>query len=1133
MFRKLAFALFLVLICCKVVSAQVEQVEYGKNRIQFHDDFDQWLFYESENFITYWYGKARNHGISTVKYAEQDHDEILDIIEHRINDKIQILVYTDVADLKQSNIGHEETFHTEAGRTKIEGSKIFVHFDGNHNNLRKDIRRGVAKIFLNNMFFGSNLQEVVQNSVSAAIPQWFQEGLSDYVGSYWDHESDDQLRNIFLHERKTDFKRISSYHPNIVGHSLWYYIGITYGKSEISNLLYLTRINRSVEDAFLYVFGIPFQEIVAQWELYFKKRYEAEQALFQPIDGGSKVKFKRRKRVPVSHLRYSPDGRQLIIVDNNISKTRILLRDLQTGQTKKIFKHGYRNNEQATDYNYPMVTWTPDGSGLFILYEYRDQITLKFIDFREGSTTSQVLPERYQRVYAMDCISEKELVFSALSEGMVDLFYYTPNTRQSNQLTKDIYDELDIRVGEVDGVNGIIFSSNRPDAYKSSSSVDTILPFENFNVFHLAFEEEGTALYQITHESGVDLRKPTPVHDGIVYLSYANGVINRKKVQAKRAKEARVRVTFTDQSQRVLLPAAIDSLVDSLVVETMDTFQTVYVSSSTYLTNYLHNIQEFDVDRSQQRSVETFYKVDDFVVYENPMSEGSIRADRSLHHQIIDQQKDIPEEVIPIAPKSLPKPSREIIRSRKSSDDGKKYLFQSEFDDMESDDAEEILQEATSALIVPNTTVVNKKGSKVDSLAINRLRIVPYQLKFKLHSLSANMDNDPLFGGLDSYTAFKREYEPPPIGILVKASFKDLFEDYVFEGGARIPTGFNGAEFFLVHDDRKNRLDKRYAVYRRTLTENQVLESGDPARTRTKILLGQFGVRYPLDIYNSLRATATLRQDKTTFLASDRNTLNSPDLEAQRLGVKLEYVFDNSLNIDLNIRSGTRFKVFTEAVKKFAFSIDPLSLQLSKGFMTVVGTDARHYLNFFKHSVLAGRFAAATSFGSEKILYFLGGVDNWLTPKFNDQIPQPTGGNFAFQTISPNLRGFDYNIRSGSTFALINTELRIPLFKYLSRRPIKMSFIRHLQLVGFADAGAAWEGLSPFDEDNPINIVDLENPPTVRLRVNYYRDPIVVGYGVGLRTMLFGYFLRLDYAWGVETRITQTPKLHFAMGLDF
>ena len=140
---------------------------------------------------------------------------------------------------------------------------------------------------------------------------------------------------------------------------------------------------------FLYVFGNPFEEIVSQWELYFEKRYQAEQALFQSVEQGNQIKYKRKKRVPVSHLRYSPDGSQLIIIDNNISKTRILLCDLQSGQVKKIFKHGYRNNLQATDYNYPLVTWLPDGSGLFILYEFRDRIILKLLNFRGGSSTSQ------------------------------------------------------------------------------------------------------------------------------------------------------------------------------------------------------------------------------------------------------------------------------------------------------------------------------------------------------------------------------------------------------------------------------------------------------------------------------------------------------------------------------------------------------------------------------------------------------------------------------------------------------------------------------------------------------------------------------------------------------------------------
>jgi hypothetical protein len=51
--------------------------------------------------------------------------------------------------------------------------------------------------------------------------------------------------------------------------------------------------------------------------------------------------------------------------------------------------------------------------------------------------------------------------------------------------------------------------------------------------------------------------------------------------------------------------------------------------------------------------------------------------------------------------------------------------------------------------------------------------------------------------------------------------------------------------------------------------------------------------------------------------------------------------------------------------------------------------------------------------------------------------------------------------------------------------------------------------------------------------VNYFRDPVIFGYGTGIRTLLFGYFIRLDYAWGIETRTIQDPRLFFSMGMDF
>ena len=417
-------------------------------------------------------------------------------------------------------------------------------------------------------------------------------------------------------------------------------------------------------------------------------------------------------------------------------------------------------------------------------------------------------------------------------------------------------------------------------------------------------------------------------------------------------------------------------------------------------------------------------------------------------------------------------------------------------------------------------------------------KIVPYRLKFRTDYISTTMDNNLLFEGLDSYVGSPDGFKVPPPGVLLRANFKDLLEDYVLEAGFRLPTTFNGSEYYLWFDNKKRRIDKRIAAYRKTIVHtldpSQVGGFGTVSQVRTNTLLGQYELRYPLDTYTSLRGTFTLRQDRAITLSTTNSTLETPDYSEQRASFRLSTVYDNTVEVDMNLRTGTRAKVFIEAVKRFEFNTQPSwNLKFNSGFMTVIGLDARHYQKLDRRSILAMRFAGATSFGSERILYFLGGVDNWIFPRFNDNIPVPQGGNFAYQTLAANLRGFRQNIRNGSSYVLFNSELRIPIFKYFSSKPVIGNFWRHFQVVGFFDAGTAWEGRSPYDGDNPLNTVFVENPPTVSVKVNYFRDPLVAGYGVGVRTLLFGMHLRLDYAWGVETRVVQDPMLHVALGVDF
>ena len=177
--------------------------------------------------------------------------------------------------------------------------------------------------------------------------------------------------------------------------------------------------------------------------------------------------------------------------------------------------------------------------------------------------------------------------------------------------------------------------------------------------------------------------------------------------------------------------------------------------------------------------------------------------------------------------------------------------------------------------------------------------------------------------------------------------------------------------------------------------------------------------------------------------------------------------------------------------------------------MYVLGVDVRNYLKIHREIIWANRFASGTSFGDEKIIYYLGATDNWLVPKFNDATAIDYTQNYAYQSLATNLRGFNQNIRNGNTFALINSELRIPVFRYLLNRPIKSDFIRNFQVVGFGDIGTAWTGKSPYDSTSSLNNQVISNG-TFTVTLISQHEPIVGGYGFGVRSRLLGYFIRTD-----------------------
>ena len=240
-------------------------------------------------------------------------------------------------------------------------------------------------------------------------------------------------------------------------------------------------------------------------------------------------------------------------------------------------------------------------------------------------------------------------------------------------------------------------------------------------------------------------------------------------------------------------------------------------------------------------------------------------------------------------------------------------------------------------------------------------------------------------------------------------------------------------------------------------------------------------------------------------------------------GLKGEAIYDDTKEIGLNLMTGTRFKIFGEYTQ---------ILEKDSKTMFVVGFDVRNYQRIHRSFIWANRLAASTSFGKNRLIYYLGGVDNWLSPKFEVATPVDNSMNYAYQAAATNLRGFNQNVRNGNSMVVYNSELRFPLFRYFANQPIKSDFLNNFQIVGFGDVGLAWAGKDPYSEENSFYIRYIQDG-SLWIKVREQKEPLVGGFGFGARTRVLGYFLRGDLAWGVEDRKVQKPIFYLSLSLDF
>ncbi|SDL68226.1 WD40-like Beta Propeller Repeat [Catalinimonas alkaloidigena] len=1048
---------------------QSAQTSFGKNRIQYQQ-FD-WQYLSSNNFNIYYYQDGATLARQATYIAEEEFRRISDLLGFAPYSRIKLFVYSSKADLRQSNVGlDEENSLVGGGQTNLTKSIIEIPFEGNQEAFRREISLGIARTLVREMMYGGSLKDMVQSSYLLSLPDWFAEGAALYAAEGWSLQMDDYMRDLLMEDNLRRLPRLTGETATIAGQSFWNYIAETYGKGSISNILNLTRIIRNEETSIGSTLGVPYDRIESDWESYYRSAAERVEEGHRMPEDSKRQRRSNRRHLDYNDVRISDDGRYMAYSENDRGRFRVIVTDLQNDKRRIVYREGYKVLKQEIDSNLPLLAWKGENE-LLIISVKSGEIVLRTLDLEKGTSDHRELTSVNQ-ISDVDIASDgRTLVLSADQDGRNDLYLYDWRRGKLTRLTNDLYDDLSPRF--LPNSTDLVFSSNRPFAADTATLSEVQLLKKLKNQPAQLFVLRDGQVSPLADEP-IFGTQPVPLVGGdLLFLSAQSGIRSLYRYQPAAART----IQLSDFRQNILA-------YDARGNETLKLAFQMRNDEREYMY-YEPSFAAQQEVRTQATNRQSSANVDDPTRTEK----GSATTPGAAPTPTDDDQALSPEEI-----------------------DINHYVFESEKGTTPDEQPEEVAPE-------PRPTFVEGPAPEVVIRG-------PYKYTNRLSTdqVVSSFYVDPL--------------RVLGLGILIETGMTDMFENHKIRIGVLPFTNnlLQSSRIYGEYQYLKKRVDFRVKGRREIIYHR--LE--DDRAYRYALARFDAEASYPFSVASRISGGPLYARTKLSD-ESGINQIYTPDKNENYAGAQVEYVFDNTLSGGLNILTGTRVRARFEHLWNWQ---NP-----NKSFGNFF-VDARHYQPLHRNIVLALRgFYGTFTGGSSAKNYLLGGMDNWLfsstntTNKADDPLGTPPSGitsttdrvDWLFNRFATNLRGFSYNTLYGHSVLLFNAELRIPLVRYFYRGPISSAFFRNLQLVAFTDVGSAWTGGSPFNRNNSLNTQRLPLPPenSFEITVINYRNPFLTGYGAGVRTVLLGYFVKFDVAWGMQDYKVLDPKLYLTLGYDF
>lgn len=1043
--------IYLLLLCICTRNVYPQQANGFKTYRVQHKQF-HFYQYTTKKYTLYIEKDADSIAKTMVENTADILKALEDSLQQQAAKKLNIIIYNAEVNSTQSNIGHQFEENNPGGTLQFTGNRIVIPFKGSKKQLLSDIKYELCRHILYKTLYGSNTEEILRQLGKSDYPRWFVEGAISYFTEGLTVEEDNLLKHYLLSGYAKTFNDCIQWNAEITGKAFLYYLESKYGKLTLPALLFHLVSKKELNKAIQLNYKKPLPYLMKSTLAFFAERYISDNT--------------SQDSIPYAKMIYHL-------------------------KNEKAGKHILNNTLHITSSGRSILYLTATADKYVVIWE---QIPIVHENKPEQKILYTFHKEYHTETVPLLFISDHKnphlcLIFNMEGRLMLHEWVLSEKGNLSNHTQRELK--------ELDGV------------------VDACYGFQNNKVILSAFKDAQTDLYEYTISTGVTEQLTHDGYDennlclyahnqvkGLLFTSDnpADTVTGSHKAITYKSIKDRLHYLGYEQMQHLKKANAIErtrsyTLQEDRqinIIKSADNGKIYFLSDEKGI-NHLHSLTlaetGFENEITQTNSE---YSTTEFAI----LPESTLLGFQ-MNDSILISEAETGEGNMITKPTILvtEKNEKEQILKKQQEENKLKETEEPDFSFFKAGKEE---KEAY------------RKEQQNDKRFADSL-LSPYQLQLTSEYVVAQLDNSLLINAYQPYAMNQGLFRQPPLGGMIKYAFTDLFEDHRVNLGFRIPSTARGSDFFINYVNNKNRLDWGFTYLRHAekftfSPEPQWFTSAGyffPPYIKQKTHYGELQSTYPFSKKSAVKLALALRYDKQVFLATDTTSLRFPDTSQLWSSAKLEYQLNKTTEPVQYITKGYRAKVFFE----YQYQLR----HVNNGFIHI-GFDVRHYQALYKNIILANKLCGAISAGETNgMMYVLGGTSNWLVPRTDTSVHFLPKDNYSFIAYANNLRGYAQNIRTGNTYLLFNTEIRIPLLNTFYNKYTSLNALNNLQFVPFIDVGNAW---------------------TPSISRNAPQWP--AGYGFGFRTTLLSYFVRADLAWqNISQPNQKMPMIVIGMGREY